>query len=91
MKEALPDKEFEPVAEDVPFDTFCACDLRAVKVLTCELAMRFLTDYIDGDLYFRVRSPEHNLIRARTQFKLVKEIEDKMDELNAIVREIAGR
>ena len=36
MKEALPDKEFEPVAEDVPFDTFCACDLRAVKVLTCE-------------------------------------------------------
>ena len=36
MREALPDKEFEPVAEDIPFDTFCACDLRAVKVLTCE-------------------------------------------------------
>jgi methionyl-tRNA synthetase len=36
MKEALPEKEFEPIAEDIPFDTFCACDLRAVKVLTCE-------------------------------------------------------
>ena len=36
LRAALPEKEFEPIAEDIPFDTFCQCDLRAVKVLTCE-------------------------------------------------------
>lgn len=56
-----------------------------VKVITCELAMRFLTDYIDGDLYFKVRSPEHNLIRARAQMKLLEDIEDKYDEMCAYV------
>ena len=54
-------------------------------------AVRFLWDYISGDKYWKCKYPEHNLVRARTQFKLVKEIEDKMDELNAIVRELAGR
>ena len=38
-----------------------------VKVITCELAMRFLTDYINGDVYFKTNFPEHNLIRARAQ------------------------
>ena len=51
--------------------------------------MRFLTDYIDGDLYFKVRSPEHNLIRARNQMKLLTDIEDKYDQLVAICRDIA--
>ncbi|MDO5022685.1 MAG: aminoglycoside phosphotransferase family protein, partial [Eubacteriales bacterium] len=51
-----------------------------IKVMTCELAMRFLTDYIDGDLYFKVRSPEHNLIRARSQMALLEDIEKKEDE-----------
>ena len=59
--------------------------------MTLECGSRFLADYINGDVYFKTSSPDHNLVRARTQFKLVKEIEDKMDELNAIVREIAGR
>lgn len=63
----------------------------SVKLMTLECGSRFLADYINGDVYFKTHYPEHNLIRARTQFKLVKEIEDKMDELNAIVREIAGR
>ena len=61
----------------------------SVKIITCELAMRFLTDYIDGDLYFKVRSPEHNLIRARNQMKLLTDIEDKYDQLVAICRDIA--
>lgn len=56
-----------------------------VKVMTCELAMRFLTDYIDGDLYFKVRSPEHNLIRARAQMKLLEDVEKKYDEMCAVV------
>ncbi len=59
-----------------------------VKVITCELAMRFLTDYIDGDLYFKVRSPYHNLVRARAQMQLLRDIESKTDEMNAIIEEL---
>ena len=59
-----------------------------VKVITCELAMRFLTDYIDGDLYFKVRSPEHNLIRARAQMKLLTDIEKKSDEMDKVIDEL---
>ena len=56
-----------------------------VAVITCELAMRFLTDYIDGDVYFKTKYPEHNLVRARAQMKLLTEIESKMDEMYAFV------
>ena len=59
-----------------------------IKIMTCELAMRFFTDYIDGDLYFKVRSPEHNLIRAHAQMKLLEDIEEKYDELCAITEEL---
>ena len=54
-----------------------------LKVITCELAMRFLTDYIDGDLYFKIRYPEHNLVRARAQMRLQEDIEARYDELCA--------
>ena len=63
----------------------------SIKLMTLECGARFLADYLNGDTYFKTKYPEHNLVRARTQFKLVKEIEDKMDELNAIVHKIAGR
>lgn len=56
-----------------------------VLVITCELAMRFLTDYIDGDLYFKVRSPEHNLVRARAQIALLRDMERKYGEMQRIV------
>ena len=59
-----------------------------IKVMTCELAMRFLTDYIDGDLYFRVRSPEHNLIRAHAQMKLLEDVENKTEQMDAIIEEL---
>jgi Ser/Thr protein kinase RdoA (MazF antagonist) len=52
-----------------------------VKIMTCALAMRFLTDYIDGDVYFKTKYPEHNLVRARAQMKLLVEIESKYDEM----------
>ncbi len=62
----------------------------SIKIIACELAMRFLTDYIDGDLYFKVRSPEHNLIRARNQMKLLTDIESKFDTLQARCDAIAA-
>ena len=58
-----------------------------VQVLTCELAMRFLTDYIDGDLYFKLRYPKHNLVRARAQMALLRDIESKADEMQRIIDE----
>ena len=55
------------------------------KVITLECGMRFLTDYLDGDVYFRTTYPTQNLDRCRTQFALVKDMEAKWDELRAIV------
>jgi hypothetical protein len=43
--------------------------------LTFMIGLRFLTDYLNGDVYFRIHYPEHNLVRARVQFKLVAEME----------------
>lgn len=59
-----------------------------IKVITCELAMRFLTDYIDGDLYFRPAYPGHNLVRARAQMKLLTEIEQRYDQMCEMIREM---
>lgn len=55
------------------------------KLLTLECGMRFLTDYLDGDLYFKTARPDHNLDRCRTQFRLVECIEEQMDAMNALV------
>ncbi|MBE6933796.1 MAG: aminoglycoside phosphotransferase family protein [Ruminococcaceae bacterium] len=57
-------------------------------VMTLEVGLRFLKDYLDGDLYFKTAYPEHNLVRARTQLKLVADMEAKMDEMNRIVAEV---
>ena len=54
-------------------------------ILTYETGIRFLADYLDGDSYFRIEYPEHNLDRARNQFKLVWDMESKLDQMCAIV------
>lgn len=58
------------------------------KIMTLECGMRFLTDYLDGDHYFKIGYPEHNLVRARTQMKLVADMEEKWPEMERILREI---
>ena len=60
----------------------------SAKLMTLECGIRFLSDYLDGDVYFRTHYPDHNLVRARNQFKLVYEIEKHMDEMNDIVMKI---
>ena len=57
----------------------------AAKMMTLECGMRFLTDYIDGDVYFKTKYSTHNLDRARNQFKLVRDMEAKMDKMQEIV------
>ena len=59
------------------------------RLMTLECGIRFLTDYLDGDHYFRIHYPEQNLDRCRTQFKLVSDMEQQWDAMHAIVREIA--
>ena len=56
------------------------------KVITLECGIRFLTDYLQGDVYFKTQYPHHNLVRCRTQFKLVAEMEEHFDEMKAIVQ-----
>jgi Ser/Thr protein kinase RdoA (MazF antagonist) len=56
------------------------------KLMTFECGMRFLADYLKGDVYFKIHKPEHNLDRCRTQFRLVADMESKWEQMNAIVR-----
>ena len=54
--------------------------------MALEVGIRFLKDYLDGDLYFRIAYENHNLIRCRTQLALAADMLKKMDEMNAIVK-----
>ena len=58
--------------------------------LTAELAVRFLDDYIQGDPYFKILYPEHNLVRTRCQIALAKDMLRKMDQMDAIIRGCLG-
>ncbi|MCM1130441.1 MAG: aminoglycoside phosphotransferase family protein [Roseburia sp.] len=57
-------------------------------LLTMECGMRFLADYLSGDIYFQIHYKDHNLVRARTQLKLVSEIENRFSEMEACIKEI---
>lgn len=54
-------------------------------MMTLECGLRFLTDYLNGDVYFRIKHPKHNLDRARNQMKLVRDMEAKMPQMQAII------
>ena len=60
------------------------------KLMTLECGVRFLADYLNGDQYFRVARPGHNLDRARTQLKLVAEMERNWERLCDIVERTRG-
>jgi hypothetical protein len=57
----------------------------AGKLITFEIGIRFLTDYLSGDTYFRIHRPGHNLDRCRTQFKLVESIEQQEESMQKFV------
>ena len=71
---ALTDEEYELLAE-------------GALLMTYECGMRFLGDYLNGDTYFRIASEKHNLIRARAQIALLKDMETKLPEMKRIIRE----
>ncbi len=75
MKDSITDKE----KELLPYGSY---------LMTIECGMRFLADYIAGDVYFATKYPEHNLDRARTQIKLASEMEANFDKMSAIINQI---
>ena len=58
----------------------------AGRIITLTIGIRFLTDYLKGDVYFHTAYDEHNLVRCRTQFKMVESMEAQKDEYERIVR-----
>ncbi len=58
------------------------------KLITLEIGTRFLTDYLEGDVYFKTHRPNHNLDRCRTQIKLVESIEAQFDAMHKLLKEI---
>ncbi len=59
------------------------------KLITLEIGIRFLTDYLEGDVYFKTKRSAHNLDRCRTQLKLVESIEAQFDEMRRLADELA--
>ena len=60
----------------------------AGRLITLETAIRFLTDYLEGDVYFRIHRPEHNLDRCRTQIALVRSMEEQSDAMQGLTEEM---
>lgn len=61
------------------------------KLITFEIGIRFLTDYLSGDTYFKVHREGHNLDRCRTQFKLVESIEEQEEQMNRLVQNLTSK
>lgn len=57
----------------------------SIRIITLELAIRFLNDYINGDTYFKIDYEEHNLVRARNQLELIKDIESKLPVIESYI------
>jgi len=60
----------------------------SVRLIAFERGLRFFTDYLEGDVYFKVRRPGHNLARALVQFRLTKSIESRETAIRSIIRVI---
>lgn len=61
------------------------------KLLTYMQTVRFFTDYIDGDTYYKIAYPEHNLVRTKSQFKLLQSLEENFDKMQQIVKDAASK
>jgi hypothetical protein len=79
--------ETSPMLENVETNNL----VFGAKYLTCMQAVRFLTDYLNGDVYYKTRYEGHNLVRTKNQLKLLRSIEEQEEEMNMIVRRYAGQ
>ncbi|MCL2557149.1 MAG: aminoglycoside phosphotransferase family protein [Treponema sp.] len=88
--EALLDGYFSAAGD---FLTQAELDLAAEsgRNLTHIMALRFLTDYLDGDVYYKISRPVHNLERCRAQIALIRSMDERWEEAENIARRLAGR
>lgn len=63
----------------------------SARYITFEQVLRFLMDYIDGDTYYKIKYPEHNLVRTHAQYKLLRSMEEQYDAMCAAVREAVAK
>jgi len=77
--EALSDKMTDKEKMLLPYSSY---------LMTIECGIRFLADYIDGDVYFATKYPDHNLRRCRTQFKLAKQMQEREAEMLEIIKKL---
>lgn len=74
-------------------DTLCKNEIDnlafAAKYITYEQVLRFLMDYIDGDTYYKIAYPEHNLVRTRAQYKLLQSMEEQYGQMCTAVKALA--
>lgn len=63
----------------------------SARYITFEQVLRFLMDYIDGDTYYKIKYPEHNLVRTHAQYKLLRSMEEQYDAMCEAVRETAAK
>ena len=63
----------------------------SARYITFEQVLRFLMDYIDGDTYYRIKYPEHNLVRTHAQYKLLRSMEEQYGTMCDIVRETVAK
>ncbi|MEJ2069883.1 MAG: phosphotransferase [Syntrophobacterales bacterium] len=75
-------------ARDILTDHDWAYMFEAIRVIAFELGLRFFTDYLAGNVYFKARHPDHNLIRALVQFKLTESIVSQEKAIRGIIREL---
>jgi N-acetylhexosamine 1-kinase len=72
---------FCPAVKDSITDTELELLPYCSYLMTIECGMRFLTDYLSGDTYFKIHYPDHNIVRARTQIRLASEMEQQFDQM----------
>ena len=63
----------------------------SIRLLAFELGVRFFTDYLAGNVYFKVKHPQHNLLRALVQFRLTESVEAYETEIRCMIQNMAAR
>jgi Ser/Thr protein kinase RdoA (MazF antagonist) len=76
------------IAQDFLAETDYAFLYDAIRLIAFELGLRFFTDHLAGNVYFKSRHPDHNLARALVQFKLAESIESQAGAIRAIIRDL---
>ena len=77
-----------PLARDFLTDHDYAYLYDAIRLIAFELGLRFFTDYLAGNVYFKARHRKHNLARALVQFRLTESIEDQAEAIRAVIRDL---